>query len=223
MERTTRSSQGIILDIDETLIHSMETMDQLENMGLLKNYDSMDLRKRIYLMNLPDVVGAKGTGNITPIWGIKRPGLEEFLNFCFDHFRFVAIWSAGKSRYVHCLVDIMFNLESGNYPHVVFTRNHCEADENGILVKPIDKMINSHSDISKVLSRENCFIIDDRETTFGRNPDNGIIIPAYDPQPNISDLNENDFALKKLMNWFKRPEVANCPDITKLDKNNIFN
>jgi TFIIF-interacting CTD phosphatase-like protein len=211
----------IVLDLDETLIHSNENINDLESSGILDQPGLLDLRKRIYSMQLDDVIDKKGKGVKTEIWGISRPHVKEFLIMCFSYFKIVAVWSAGQRKYVEAIVDYLFR--DIPRPHVIFTYDDCQQTENNLLVKPLQKMFTTVPGLSKYMSLENTFVIDDRASTFTSvNPANGILIPAYKPTFDINALLTNDNALQKLSAWFMRPEVINCIDVKLLNKKNIF-
>ncbi len=211
----------IILDIDETLICSNEKLDELNEIGILSDPKLMDLKKRTYLLALDDVVYRKGTGIRTEMWGISRPHVKEFLIACFSYFKVVAVWSAGKKKYVEAIVDYLF--KDIKRPHVVYSRDKCEHTTNGGLIKPLQKMINNEAGLSKYMNLNNTIIIDDRRSVFERdNPDNGIQIPAYKPAFDFKSLRNDDISLKQLMMWLSLPEVINSKDVKELDKTVIF-
>ena len=211
----------VILDLDESLIHSNEKIDQLKELRLLTDPKLIDLKKRTYQITLDDVSYKKGTGIKTMMWGITRPHVKEFLISCFSYFKVVAVWSAGKRKYVDAVVDYLFR--DIKRPHVVYAREQCEATTNGLLIKPLSKMIKNEPGLSKYMSLDNTFIIDDRKSTFESvNPDNGILIPAYNPSFNIKSLRTDDIALKQLMIWLLRPEVMSSDNVRNLDKSTIF-
>ena len=211
----------IVLDLDETLVHSNERLDQLREIGILKDSKLLDLKKRTYLLTLDDVVYKKGTGKKTEMWGITRPHVKEFLVSCFSYFKVVAVWSAGKKKYVEAIVDYLFR--DIKRPHVVYSRDECEATTNGLLVKPLTKMIENEPGLSKYMNLDNTFILDDRRSVFeSENLNNGIQIPAYKPAFNTRSLRTDNISLKQLMIWLYTPEVINCNNIRDLDKTGIF-
>ena len=218
------TNKCIVLDLDETLVHSNENMEQLQNLGILTNPDLIDLRRRTYQISMDDVVYKKGEGVKTNMWGIVRPHVKEFLVSCFSYFKVVIVWSAGKRKYVDAIVDFLF--KDIKRPHIVYSYDECERTSNNLIVKPLTKMIENESGLDKYMSLENSFIIDDRKTVYdgyiGDNPDNGIQIPAYKPAFNIHSLRSDDIALKQLMTWFLRPDVMNSKDVRELDKNEVF-
>ena len=106
------NKKNIVLDIDATLVH---THGELDNFKMLKVYDpktQMNLRKKVYSMVLIDVSSVPGEGEVTELSGIYRPYLKEFLEFCFQYFENVVIWSAGKKKYVEKCANLCFLLKT---------------------------------------------------------------------------------------------------------------
>lgn len=211
----------IVLDLDETLVHSnLETIDELIELGIFSDPKLMDLRKRIYKITMDDVVHDKGYGDKTEMWGIVRPHVKEFLIMCFSYFKIVAVWSAGKNKYVHSIVDYLF--KDIRRPHVIYTYDDCENinSTDKTLIKPLSKMINNVPGLDRYMSLDNTFIVDDRLSTFKSiNPSNGILIPPYEPEFTIESMRKDDLALKQLINWLMHTRYEN---VEKLDKTHIF-
>jgi TFIIF-interacting CTD phosphatase-like protein len=215
---TSTTNKCIVLDLDETLIHTSERISQLEKLEILTDPTHFHLRERIYILELDDVVDDPGTGNTCLLWGVKRPGLHEFLLFCFQHFSIVAVWSAGKPRYVDAICKEIFKDLCD--PHIIFTWDHCESGED-YLEKPLKKMIEEFEDDRMGIS--NTIVIDDRESTFSIvNPKNGILIPAYDPVMNVKKISKDDKNLRRLQEWLEKPEFVQSKDVRQLNKSKIF-
>ena len=220
----TLTNKCIVLDLDETLVHTSDkNLTELRSLRIMSNPETIDLRNRVYELNLDDAASLKrGQGIKTELWGIIRPHVKEFLIFCFSYFKVVAVWSAGKKKYVEAIVDFLFR--DIKRPHIIYHRGHCHERSANQHTKPLEKMIKSEPGLNKYMSLENTFIIDDRESVFiNENPGNGIQIPAYNPAFNVISLRSDDIALKQLATWLLRPEVMNSSDVRTLSKKNIFN
>lgn len=206
--------QNIILDLDETLIKTVNY--DSENKLIKEMYVKYpQLRYRLYDFKIKS---SESEGCIE-LCGIVRPYTKEFLNYCFNHFKTVSVWSAGTPEYVNNIVNIIFNGIS--YPAVVFDRTKCNPED---YTKPIVKVFNLVEGLSEIINEKNTFFIDDREDFMSLNKKNAINIPVYNP--NLNDiLNDNDDSLLKLMKWFDRYDIKYCKDVTLLDKNpkTIFN
>jgi hypothetical protein len=212
------SSHSIILDVDESLVHSITgptALSQLKELQIYTNPQYLDIRKRSYFLNSTQPL----IGEYTYLWGIKRPYLDEFLRFCFSYFQVVGIWSAGNYVYVPAIVESLFT--DYRAPHIVYWMDHCEFDEDDNYYKPLKKLINNEKSKFK-LTLAHTFFLDDRKRNFRKNPRNGIEIPPYKPELTIEGLGVEDNCLFQLMNWFLRPEVISAPDIRELDKKCIF-
>jgi len=205
--KRTLTKNTIILDIDETLVHTEEDMKSLEKMDILSR---PELLNEIYFLSLDN--GA------TEMWGTKRPHVDDFLLFCFTYFDNVCVWSAGQKDYVHTLVDHLF--APFKKPDIVFTFDDCVQNKDENWIKPLEKFY-QHPLARGKISPENTFIIDDRDYTFERNEKNGILIPPYSPN-NLEEIQKEDDHLSRLRSWFLHPEKRFTNDIQTLDKADIF-
>ncbi len=212
--RKPLTDKCIILDLDETLVHSSEDYLALMALQPFKDPSMLDLRARMYNLSLA------GYDKPPTIWGVTRPYTEEFLLFCFGYFSKVCVWSAGSPEYVRSIVEHIF--PAGYKPHAVYTKNHCHYTQDNVLFKPIERMINDEG-WQKSLRFDNTLFVDDRDLAFIKNPDNGIVIPPYEPNGDYESYVEDDQTLLALMNWLMQPEVIRSSDVRLLDKTRIFN
>ncbi len=216
---TPRTNQCIVLDLDETLVHASDDMIRFHRLKIATDPQLMDIRDRSYAMTLDDVIERRGTGTKTQLWSIKRPYLKEFLVFCFNHFKIVAVWSAGRYKYVHATVEAIF--KDITMPHIIYTWDDCEKSNSGIF-KPLEKMIKNEPGMSNYMSLANTYAIDDRPSTYSKNAYNGIRMPEYKPHFTVDGMRIKDNGLLQLMNWFKQQHVMVSSDVRILDKSNIF-
>jgi TFIIF-interacting CTD phosphatase-like protein len=213
------TNKCLVLDIDETLVHTLEQISWIKDLKIYKDSKAFPLRDRVYKLNLDDVVSERGEGVLSELAGILRPHLKDFILFAFLYFKIVCIWSAGKQKYVHQLVKIMF--KDTKEPNLIFTYNDCKQGVDKI-EKPLEYMFNIPG-INKYMNLKNTFVIDDRKDTFmDVNPGNGIVIPEYRPDFNIKGLIKENNALIQLMIWFCQSEVVESTDVRTIDKTNIF-
>ncbi len=234
---------SIVLDLDETLLHSEtdpESYDKLKELGIYEDPPTdvdidqeelnkirnlrLELKNRFFRLDLIDAVSNKGDGDIYKCWGTFRPGLFEFLKFCHEHFKTVNVWTAGKRIYAENIITIIYRKMQAMYDidfefDIIYSYDEYKKFGEG-LNKPLSYMIDNN--LVKGLSLKKTFIIDDRDDTYELNPDNGILIPVYEPENTLESIAKPDDMLKKLQNFFSHPYVINSTDIRKLDKNNIF-
>jgi len=215
-----KTDKYIVLDLDSTLINTFPSIETLEKLNLFSSFTKYEIRKRIYTIDLHDVIDEPGTGSYTRMWGAIRPGWNRFREFIFSYFKGIIVWSAGQPLYVDAIVNILFP-DSQFQPIIVYTSNNCKGDEFENIYKPLQILI----DDCKIegLSIEKIYAIDDREDTFSHNIKNGIQIPVYEPKATEKDILKNDDSLLKLENWFNRDEVRNEKNVQKLNKTSIFN
>ena len=223
--KESKSNNIIVLDIDETLAHTVTDINSWYNLNIYNDPKKIDLRDRVYFL---DIITDRNEGLSTSMWGIKRPNLEEFLNFCFEYFKLVIVWSAGTYEYVHTIVPELF--KNTYEPHFILTRDNC-IEQNGKYTKPFYKLLNDIPELYPYLNIEsttngqiygfkNVIIIDDRSHSFYNDPNNGILIPLYEPSPEVNNIRQNETSFNKIMEYLKKN--VDKDDIRKLDKKEIF-
>jgi TFIIF-interacting CTD phosphatase-like protein len=208
----------IVLDLDSTLVHSSIDMAAFEKLRIYSNPANIALRERTYTFELIDASGEPGYGEKTPMWGIFRPHLKEFVDFMSMYFKEIYVYSAGLYKYVNSVTDIIFS-QALTKPVLIYSRDDC-LSYTGELVKPLTKIYNDPR--ATGANETNTFVLDDRDKTFCFNPYNGIKIPIYEPNPTFGEIMKEDICLEQLMYWLSLPEVMNCRDVRELDKSTIF-
>lgn len=217
----------LVLDLDETLIHSFENVEDIKKLGLRND---PELRGRIHIIELEDVVSKKGQGKTEKMYFVTRPGLDEFIVFCFRYFKKVVVWSAGRRIYVRAIVNKIFS--HINEPNIVFTYDECLNPDGECNDKPLEKLYKLNPEI---MSEKNTLLLDDRIHNFEPNPDNGVLIPPYLPvvkkdikksgaaRPDKKAMLSNeDNCLKLFSEWLMKTEVIESKDVRLFDKTNIF-
>jgi TFIIF-interacting CTD phosphatase-like protein len=151
------------------------------------------------------------------MWGIKRPHLDEFLDFCFEHFEKVIVWSAGQRDYVHKLVDILF-ANTVRKPDYIWTYDDIHSDEEGYVVKPLRKLVENLDD--PFINMKTIITIDDTASTFSENMENAIHIPVYKPEPTMKEIMKDERSLIQIMNFLKKK--GNICNVKNVDFNEIW-
>lgn len=205
------TNKCIILDLDETLVHSSDDYNKLSTLQPFNEPMMLSIRGRMYNLSLSRYKDRP------VIWGITRPHLLDFLVFCFSYFNKVCVWSAGSREYVNAIVDFIF--PTGYRPHIIYCHDDCHYTQEGDLFKPIEKM---SQEMKNDIRLDNTFFIDDRRHAFIKNPKNGIHIPPYEPEGDYKRYLDDDPTLVELMEWLLKPEVLGCQDVRFLNKHNIF-
>ena len=211
-----RTNKTIVLDLDSTLLHTCDDMEIWDSLEIYTNPRNAKLRSRVYYFDLVDVTEKIGTGSKTVLWGVLRPHVYDFLRFCFDYFENIIVWSAGQKKYVHAICDFLFQ-DFEKQPLIIFTYEDCEIGSNYIH-KPLSKFqaLETPIPINTMLA------LDDYDATFSKNKDNGLHIPAYEPEFDYNGILEDERSLLNLMYWLNHSEVANSVDIRKVSKHGCF-
>jgi TFIIF-interacting CTD phosphatase-like protein len=197
----------IVLDIDETLVHTEEDTE---------GPDVEIKTDPILVEDLYDIHLDKGTYKM---WGTKRPHLDEFLLFCFTYFKNVCVWSAGQTDYVHAVVKKIFR--DFRAPDIIYTFDQCVQNERGDWIKPLEKFFDDKNVQAKGIVPSKTYIIDDRDYTFERNVDNGIQIPEYAPD-SADGLHEEEDHLMRLKGWLMKQFADRKTDTLQKAKKRIF-
>lgn len=211
------TNKCIVLDLDETLVHSYDKDNALElltSLDIMFNSNDIELRNRIYYFTIT----RPGFANKF-IWGVLRPHVAEFLIFCLSYFNIVAVWSAGTRDYVNHIVKIIFsNLKQ---PPIVFSANETDFSDGRVL-KDLRVMFDFNEFTRENMNIMNTLTIDDNRDAIRNNTSNAILIPAYKPAFNISSMSIKDDTLLKIKAWLSLNEVIVNDDVRELNKN-IFN
>ena len=226
VETTHKNPTVLILDLDSTLVHTSGNMNDYESLKISSNPKHAELRGRTYVFALTDVIDTPGTGSTTPMWGVLRPHMYEFLTFALSYFDDVKVWSAGQFKYVHAITDIVF--DGLPMPRDIRTYDDCKKTANRIY-KPLatyfpggkDTIVSTCSAVGGC-DLGNYLILDDREDTFELNPGNGVKIPVYEPKAEYGAIMKEDIALLQFRAWLSLPTVRGAHNLCSLDKSKIF-
>jgi hypothetical protein len=155
---------NIILDLDETLIHTVKITTTFSK--LLAN--SVDFWFKI---------------NNQYFWVLKRPGLAIFIEFVYKHFN-VGIWTAAEKDYAKEICRNILSLDQINKSKFIYSRNFCYLDSSlgpAGFTKPLEKIYKIHSDL---FNHMNTIMIDNNSHVMRFNHHNGIHVPDFNGDPN---------------------------------------
>jgi len=166
----------LILDIDETLIHT----------------DTVPLE---YEKHLDFDFKFKGVGN-SLYYVKKRPYLDEFLNYAFENFD-IAIWTAAGAEYADEILKAI-GLDKSKLKFF-YTQENCTLKlsydySNYFGVKNLQKLRKKGYDLNKVL------IVDDIAETAVNNYGNLIQIKAFTDDTDDTELLKLISYLEKIKN-----------------------
>lgn len=183
---------NLILDIDETLIHTEEI--------------SNDLKNDENIIKLPYF-----TGKV-----YLRPYLEEFLNFCFENFT-VSFWTTSNSLYCKTILQLILTKEqfdktllvlSSEENKIINLKTNLIYSDNKSQLKPLELLFEDKK-LSKIFKKENTLIIDNTLNIIYENKYNSILVEDFRNNDNI-----NVFCV--LANLLNR--IKSAGDVTKCKK-----
>jgi hypothetical protein len=197
--RKGRNGKRLILDLDETLVHTFAAED---NFPAFYNNLTEDQKKRVYAIEFP-------TGET--LYGYIRPGVEFFLQVAFQEFDSVSVWSAGTEYYVHEIVKLVFK---NQMPDFIMTRNDCNElqlikTEQVCRFKPLEIIYKKYPGYNEM----NTLIVDDRRDICKLNCINNIQVPEFMLTINTYLTLLNDTSLETLAKWFQTDLFRQSRDI----------
>lgn len=205
---------GIVLDIDETLVHSYDNLVSYDYFftNHRKKFSEFHYSKKIKKLDI------SGMEDPEDMWTVKRPYVDEFINYVTEVFDYVIIWSAGQKRYVDEIVDFLF---TDRMPDAVYSRDFLKTNPYGNTTKPLSKIYKTFGD----LNEKNTILVDNLPSNFSKQ-DLGNCIQIHDFEPDVKSLVDdsynNDTCLRDLCNWFDSIFYRRVKDIRHVDKTNIF-
>lgn len=227
-----KTNRHLILDLDATVIHSLENFDEFHK---LKVMTDPELRPRVYFFKIIDMEdGTHGKGVESHTWGCLRPHVKNFIEFATKYFTMVHIWSAALRCYVYAIQEEVF-YHSDIKPTIVWSRSECGTNKHGRLYKPLSKFYKIAEKYGA--TPLNTLILDDNDETFTENINNAIHIPKYEVETLDEDsegntivdtavtkkkILEDDICLLQFSYWLCTKDVLNAKDIRKTNKKNIF-
>lgn len=216
--------RNIIFDLDSTLICTHEEedtgIDSREMYSSFKLFSyNHDLRRNFYAFDC-DSTFLFGVYRPYLIKGVTPRGEISFLDYCFDNFDNILVWSAGNYDYVHCICNTIFKTRKRRL-HSIFSRDECTIDKNGKLSKRLETFFSKND---SGINASNTFIIDDNDETFRFNTSNAIHIPEFKPrfEEDYFRGRNTDSSLKELLSFFQSEEFQKCKDVRDLDTSSIF-
>ena len=92
--------------------------------------------------------------------GVKRPHLDDFLDFLFKNTYPVIVWTAGHSGYC---ADICKTIFKNDWPTRIYTYDDCEIDDEDLVKKPLRKV---YEDFPHVVQKDRLVVVDDRLSAY---------------------------------------------------------
>lgn len=173
----------LILDLDETLIHSISK----EEMKGMNKKDKQALLK-FKTHNMDDYYTV-----------VERPGLQQFLDYIFKKFN-VSIWTAASKDYALFVIENIIAIKPDRKIDWIMFSYHCDMSKKE---KKGSKDLNMLWDTLKLnkCSKDNTVILDDHPDVYKLQKENCINIPPFDTDGSIFN---NDIILFYLVEQFKK-------------------
>lgn len=192
------SFEGIVLDIDNTLIYSVFlTKDQSENEDETKIDFSVEKLQGLQKLECyPISIQSYDKKEEYNIEVYFRPYLKEFISLIFKKYK-VGLWSLGKKEYVNKIAELLnigtdtINPKAQYKASFIYNWNDCHR-ENYTITKPLSK-----SPFKSIKA----FIIEDRFDVCDKN-DSCVIVDDFEGDP-------EDVILKLLIS-----QITNYKDLT---------
>lgn len=180
----------LLLDIDETLCHTFKDIQSLHALKLLYDITNHELRSDCYMLDFFD----EYTGKQEHMWGKRRPNLDKFLQYIFDAYDYVGVYTAADADYAKAIVRPLFR---EHRPHFVFDRSDCfkftDSDGYEDHTKPLKLLFDRHPELSRLgIDLNDVDMIDNKENNFICNRKHGLVIPDYIPEPTLEGLTQDD-------------------------------
>lgn len=172
----------LLLDLDETLCHTYPDIKSFIKLRKLLKHEHSDFLQRCYIL---DFFSSTGKRRQEHMWGVRRPHLDRFLRYAFEHWEVVAVYTAGTHDYAEALVHKLFG-SLGLMPHYIFSREDClpVIDEEGEVcdhVKPLKKILDDYPAFRNHIDLAKTVMIDNKANNFVCNDWMGLTIPDYAP------------------------------------------
>jgi hypothetical protein len=155
--------RNVILDLDETIISTIETKDLKEDKARMHNYKSRIQLFTFHIMDKEYIV-------------TERPGVQEFLDFLFEHFN-VSVWTAATKDYALYVVDNVIMTKPNRKLDYICHSYHCELSRTatGCL-----KHLSSQFYHFPQYNARNTVLIDDNPKIVPKQPNEIITVAAFD-------------------------------------------
>lgn len=208
--RQRKNGKHLVLDLDETLVHTFEDMNSAGEFSELIEHDEAKMAN-FYSIDFP--------GGDT-MFGYIRPFADYFLDVAFNEFESVGVWSAGTKFYVEMIVKIVFKDRPLKF---VMSRSDCDelrvkTEDIPCRFKPLANIYKDHPGHTP----SNTLIVDDRRDVCALNCINNVVIPEFLINAANAPLLFKDQSLLILAKWFQTEQFRNTPDVRALKSHSPF-
>lgn len=172
----------LLLDIDETVAHTFNDLEQYRELMTTLEEKHREIFKRIYIIDFFDKI--KGQ---THMWGLIRPFWEEFRDTCSRYWE-LGLFTAGTRDYAQKMAKVLF---PAGIPRLLFSREDCHIVDDDV-IKPLGRLFQRHPEMLRGIRMEDILMVDNKYSNFSHNPQNGIVIADFAPEPTWEELARPD-------------------------------
>jgi TFIIF-interacting CTD phosphatase-like protein len=193
-----KEKKTIILDLDETLINSVE----IEEYEKIKD----DFKsERLKSHNMEDYYKV-----------FERPYLQKFLDYVFKHFN-VIIWTAASKDYAIFIIKHIILAGKNRNLKYIFFKYHCDTSKKYQNGSKNLKLLSDNYEIPYI-SENGAIIIDDYDEVHQIQPGNCVIAIPFEYEN--SDSVHDDFLLKLIpvLDKFRKSKSNRPNPAVKMNK-----
>jgi TFIIF-interacting CTD phosphatase-like protein len=155
--------RNVILDLDETIISTIETKDLKEDKSRMQNYKSRIRLFTFHIMDKDYIV-------------TERPGVQEFLDFLFAHFN-VSVWTAATKDYALYVVENVILTKPNRKLDYICHSYHCDLSRATTgCIKHLSSLFYHFPQYNA----RNTVLIDDNPKIVPKQPNEIINVVAFD-------------------------------------------
>ncbi|CCH62805.1 hypothetical protein TBLA_0I01460 [Henningerozyma blattae CBS 6284] len=173
----TNKRKKLILDLDETLIHSMS---RNISSSTISNYHLIEVK-----FPTPTSAPTSAPGPSLPLSSLyyvyKRPYCDHFLNLVSDWYDLI-IFTASMKEYADPVIDWLEDSFNGNFQKRLY-RNHCILRDGIGYIKDLSVL---NTDNQSTLNE--LILIDNSPISFAMNVDNAIQVQGWISDPTDTEL-----------------------------------
>lgn len=156
---SSQKKNHIILDLDETLIHSVTLNEENIKKYSCPSYKEFNIRTM---------------GNSFIV--IQRPFLQEFLDFLFDNF-LVSVWTASSELYCDIIVSNYILTKKNRKLKYILNSSNCK---DSIKTYGNEKDLNLLTEVYKLQNlNHKVFLIDDKIDNVKHQKNNAILVKKF--------------------------------------------
>lgn len=196
---------NIILDLDETLIDTQFPAGA----------------RTAFLMGSAAPKHVCKKGQLEGLHIYKRPGLDEFLQFCFTKFQHVGLWTHSGEEWVNEVLSHVITIPDRSDWSFIYTGKRATrvCNERGVegnsghrYIKDLKKVFKRKDLRAMGFEKHNTIIVEDTPENCVRNYGNAIYVTPYDVVKNSWD---NELHLLKL---YLEQTILKCENVRYLEK-----